>query len=273
MATASESIAQWKAKVSLVGGTGVGKTSLIRRYVRDEFDDRYIITLGTKVSKRVVDLEFPPAGQLRVDLTLWDTMGEEFLRPTLYDTVLGGAKGVIVVCDVTDPKSIDPLMSWIDLGRRVRGDVPIQILLNKSDLIRSDEVVTRSLRIGRQQQAHCYLTSAKTGGNVVGAFEDLARRIAASTFAERNIEMDDVSHDILATTATEPRSVQDILAKTRVPLPALQSRLELLTCQGHLRVNSMEIGPDGRPFLKYVATGQGPAPAVASSGGGASRTP
>src|SRR3990172_2090937 len=84
--SADDPTAQWKAKVCLVGGTGVGETSLIRRDVQDAFDDQYLIALGTKVVKRVVELEFPQVGSVRVDLTLWDTMGEELVRPTLFPT-------------------------------------------------------------------------------------------------------------------------------------------------------------------------------------------
>jgi len=259
--SADDPTAQWKAKVCLVGGTGVGKTSLIRRYVQDAFDDRYLITLGTKVVKRVVELEFPQVGSVRVDLTLWDTMGEEFLRPTLFDTVLGGAKAVVVVVDVTDPRTLAPMNAWIDLSRQVSAETPIQILLNKSDLPPSKDVLVEALEVGRQKNAPCYMTSAKTGNNVVSAFEDLARRIAAKTYGERDDGLDPVGKQIISHAASRERTLQDFLILTRLPTTILQAHLEMLVGRGRLRIVSLDIGPDGCPVIKYTA-GTAPTPSA-----------
>jgi GTPase SAR1 family protein len=69
-----------KVKVCLVGESAVGKTSLVRRFVLDEFDDRYISTLGTKVSKKEIIVEGENGHEpIMVDLTIWDIMGEKGL--------------------------------------------------------------------------------------------------------------------------------------------------------------------------------------------------
>ncbi len=68
-----------KAKICLIGEAAVGKTSLIRRYVEDAFDDKYISTLGAKVSKKELVLD-SPSGPLNVDMTIWDIMGEKGFR-------------------------------------------------------------------------------------------------------------------------------------------------------------------------------------------------
>src|SRR2546425_13280083 len=65
-----------KTKVCLVGEAAVGKTSLIRRFVQDEFDDRYITTLGAKVSKREMTFETRDRTKIDMDMTVWDIMGE-----------------------------------------------------------------------------------------------------------------------------------------------------------------------------------------------------
>src|SRR5207253_4979715 len=90
-----------KAKVCLVGDVAVGKTSLIRRFVQDEFDDRYITTLGAKVSKREMQFGTPDRTQIHMDMTVWDIMGEKGFRDLLKEAFFHGAKGVVAVCDLT----------------------------------------------------------------------------------------------------------------------------------------------------------------------------
>src|SRR3990170_4859691 len=70
-----EAVTTRKYKLCLIGGNGVGKTSLIRRFVLDEFDDRYITTIGTKVSKKDVVVENPPS-KTNVTLMIWDITAE-----------------------------------------------------------------------------------------------------------------------------------------------------------------------------------------------------
>jgi len=259
-----------KAKVVLLGGLGVGKTSLIRRYVLDEFDDRYIVTLGAKVSKRPVDVEFPGLGPVRVDMTVWDTMGEESLRPTLTDIVLHGVKGVLAVCDVSDARTITPMASWVSLAARHRSDVPVQVLVNKSDLPPRSEVVAGALGVGRRHIAPCYLTSAKTGDNVRAAFEDLALRIATRAVAEMDARLDPVSLGMVVEASARPRSLADFAEATGLSGHAVLGRAESLVRRGYLRVASIDLGPDGRPAVGFSATGKTFPPLAA---GAATRSP
>src|SRR5438094_8381169 len=84
-----------KTKVCLVGEAAVGKTSLIRRFVQDEFDDRYITTLGAKVSKREMAFETPDRTKIHMDMTVWDIMGEKGFRELLKDAYFYGANGIL----------------------------------------------------------------------------------------------------------------------------------------------------------------------------------
>ncbi|MGI0148439.1 MAG: GTP-binding protein, partial [Thermoplasmata archaeon] len=61
-----------KVKVCLVGEHAVGKTSLIKRYVLNEYDDRYIVTLGAKVSKKELALSPKGGDPIQMDMTIWD---------------------------------------------------------------------------------------------------------------------------------------------------------------------------------------------------------
>src|SRR5438093_9676315 len=89
-----------KAKVCLVGDVAVGKTSLIKRFVQDQFDDRYIATVGTKVTKKSVDVVWKGASAT-LDMMVWDIMGEKGFRALLRDAYFEGSQGVLAVCDVT----------------------------------------------------------------------------------------------------------------------------------------------------------------------------
>src|SRR5256885_14767503 len=82
-----------KAKVCLVGDVAVGKTSLIRRFVQDEFDDRYIATVGTKVTKKTVDVSWKGAPAM-LDMMVWDIMGEKGFRELLREAYFHGTPGV-----------------------------------------------------------------------------------------------------------------------------------------------------------------------------------
>ncbi|MCK4442985.1 MAG: GTP-binding protein [Thermoplasmata archaeon] len=168
-----------KMKICLIGEGAVGKTSLIRRFVLDEFDDKYLQTLGTKVSKK--ELEIPADGDspaIQVDMTIWDIMGQKGFRELLKDAYFYGAKGIIAVCDVTRRTTLEELDDWIEGVYSVSGRVPIQFLANKSDL--EDKLAMNAKDLEQATKAYdsrYYFTSARTGLNVEQAFRELALRV------------------------------------------------------------------------------------------------
>src|SRR3989449_3200053 len=82
-----------KTKVCLVGEAAVGKTSLVRRYVLDQFEDKYITTLGAKVSKKEMEFDVPDRDlHVQMDITIWDIMGEKGFRELLKDAYFYGAR-------------------------------------------------------------------------------------------------------------------------------------------------------------------------------------
>lgn len=167
-----------KAKICLVGEPAVGKTSLIRRYVLDEFDDEYIATMGAKVTKKEVEISNERVGNLTVSLLIWDIMGDKGFRELYKEAFFHGAQGVIAVCDVTRGESLSGLRSWIDLVSNVAGNIPTHFLGNKMDL-KEGIVITESdvKRISDSYESSYFLTSAKTGENVEKAFLEVARRV------------------------------------------------------------------------------------------------
>jgi small GTP-binding protein len=169
-----------KMKICMVGEGAVGKTSLIRRFVLDEFDDKYLQTLGTKVSKKEMVVDYPEKGvEIQIDMTVWDIMGQKGFRELLKEAYFYGAKGVIAVCDVTRKDTLAELDDWIEGVYSVTGKVPIEFLANKVDLIENKAIADNDLeQASRAYDSRFYFTSAKTGENVEEAFKQLAEKIA-----------------------------------------------------------------------------------------------
>ncbi|MCJ2531553.1 MAG: GTP-binding protein [Candidatus Thermoplasmatota archaeon] len=168
-----------KVKICLVGEGAVGKTCLIRRFVHDEFEDRYISTLGAKVSKREIIVDGANGGEVAVDMTIWDIMGEKGFRELLKEAYFHGAQGVLAVCDLTRRDTLYDLHDWVKAVNKVTGDIPVQFLANKKDLADQRSFEDKEMESVAAKYNSAFLsTSAKTGDNVSEAFEKLARMIA-----------------------------------------------------------------------------------------------
>ena len=173
-----------KRKVILLGDGAVGKTSLIRRFVVDKFDDKYITTIGTKIT--VKELQITVDEEVTyLKFQIWDILGQKgYTR--LYNTSFPGTSGVFLVADITRKKTLESLERyWIPEVQNIVGDVPFVILANKSDLINSAEFGEIELKeFASKYEAPFYLTSAKTGGNVNKAFYVLGKRMVNFLDAE-----------------------------------------------------------------------------------------
>src|SRR5437016_10287334 len=84
-------------KITLAGNPGVGKTSLTRRFVTDTFEERYISTLGTKISSKEFAVDDPsrPGSSVTVSAAIWDIMGNHQFRELLKDAFFMNAGGVL----------------------------------------------------------------------------------------------------------------------------------------------------------------------------------
>ncbi|MBI4416586.1 MAG: GTP-binding protein [Euryarchaeota archaeon] len=166
-------MASYKKKVVVLGDGAVGKTSLVRRFVIDEFSDEYITTIGAKATKKDITVEVDGQGS-DVSIILWDVLGQKG-----YSEVQAGAlqqaKGVVVVYDVSRPETHDSLEHyWIPRVWRLVGRIPAVIFANKVDLLAEPALEAASLEVMcRRYGCNGYVTSAKTGENVEAAFRAL----------------------------------------------------------------------------------------------------
>lgn len=158
-------------KICLLGDGAVGKTSLIRRYVFDEFDDEYIMTIGTKVSKKSMEVD-----KNELTLMIWDILGQKE-HTSLHSAYYKGASGAIIVCDFTNKKSMENLTRWVDDFRGVAGNVPVVIAVNKQDIKNKAYLFEEAKKIADNYGAPAIPTSAKTGKNVELLFKMIGERV------------------------------------------------------------------------------------------------
>lgn len=177
----------YKLKLCLIGEGNVGKTSLIKKYVFDQFDEKYVCTIGTKVTKKVIKVQRPNGdGEFDISLMIWDIMGQQGFRQLLQDSYFFGAQGIIGVCDVTRKNTLGELNSWMDAVQSVTNKIPAVFLGNKCDLKDWQEVELSDLNslASRYVNAKAYLSSAKTGQNVDTCFNRLGDIIIKNMLGE-----------------------------------------------------------------------------------------
>ncbi|MBZ5511250.1 MAG: GTP-binding protein [Acidobacteriia bacterium] len=154
-------------KICMVGAFGVGKTSLVARFVYTKFSEKYQTTVGVKIDKKVVQ---HPAGD--INLILWDLAGEDALT-TVRPAHLKGASGYILVMDGLRRNTLEVA---IDLHGRVSeavGAVPFVCVVNKADLRETWEIQQSDLDNLVSRGWTVVETSAKTGAAVEGVFQTL----------------------------------------------------------------------------------------------------
>ena len=159
-------------KLCMLGGFGVGKTSLVARFVSSLFSDRYLTTVGVKIDKKIV-----PIGSEEMTLMLWDLYGEDEFQ-TVRESYLRGASGYLLVADGTRHATLDTATALQQKAESVLGPVPFLLLLNKADLDTEWQVDERALWKIAERGWSVLKTSAKTGAGVDEAFAKLARTMA-----------------------------------------------------------------------------------------------
>ena len=160
-------------KVCVLGAYGVGKTSLIRRYVQSIFSDTYLTTVGVKIDKKTVTV----GGDL-LTLLLWDIAGEDGVS-TIRMSYVRGAAGYFLVADGTRPETLENARSIQSRVTAEIGPVPFLLLLNKADLQEHWELSRDPVEALEHEGWTILRTSAKTGHGVEEAFQEIARRLIA----------------------------------------------------------------------------------------------
>lgn len=161
-------------KICLLGGFGVGKTSLVSRFVHSIFSDKYLTTIGVKIEKKSLDLPQTP-----VELVIWDIYGHDDFQK-LRVSYLRGASGYLLVADGTRRETLDTAVEVQRLAEGTLGRVPFILAVNKADLRSAWQIDEAAIEDRKRAGWHVVQTSAKTGDMVEGAFSTLGNRMLAA---------------------------------------------------------------------------------------------
>ncbi|NOX62064.1 MAG: GTP-binding protein [Chloroflexi bacterium] len=163
-------IPTFQRKICLLGDFAVGKTSLIRRFVYNRFEEEYLATIGVLVSRKEVIL---PHGI--VNLLLWDLAGgETFVH--MEEAYYRGAAGALVVADITRPDTFGLLNVYATSFLAINPQAALVFAINKVDLKEDfTEASKRAQDLSARWGAPHFFTSALSGEQVQTAFVTLAR--------------------------------------------------------------------------------------------------
>jgi GTPase SAR1 family protein len=158
-----------RRKVCLLGAPGVGKTSLARRFVEDAYDEDFESKVAMGIFKGTLVL-----GEASLEMMLWDP-GESAAWGQFDRSFISGASGLAFVVDATEPRTLDHLLEAQVKWRGFIGSRPSILLVNKADL--TSEFALKKPQLDAAARVDWYVAhaSAKTGYNVMEAFERLGK--------------------------------------------------------------------------------------------------
>ncbi len=196
-----------KRKVLLLGDGAVGKTSLIKKFVLDKFDDKYIATIGSKVTKKELEIE-NNGESIYLTLMVWDVLGQKGFKGIQVAT-FKGADGVIFVCDFTRKETFDSLEEyWLPILGERGTKMKKVFVANKSDLEQNAKFSLSELNeLASKHSSDAYLSSAKTGENVEELFLALGKTLmgveSVGDEPEEPINLDELPDEIDVVEATD----------------------------------------------------------------------
>ena len=163
-------------KILLLGDTSVGKTCFLKRYTEDTFQDAYLSTIGFDFKFKMVTLK----NGKQVKVQLWDTAGQERFR-TIAKSYYKGAHGIILIYDVSNPKTYDNIKKWLaQIKEEASSKVCIILVANKID--HEERVVTEEQgeKLAKSFNLKIFESSAKENINVTEAFQEVIENISVN---------------------------------------------------------------------------------------------
>jgi small GTP-binding protein len=159
-------------KIIIIGAIGVGKTSIIERYISNKFIVGERMSISCEIQEKTIDLD----SETKVNLKIVDTAGEERYM-SLPNQYFKDCQGAIIMYDITEKNSFNKIKDWLNiLKEKAPEKIVIMLAGNKSDLYCLKADLEDELNPYKEKYKH-YEISAKTGNNISLIFEDLAKKI------------------------------------------------------------------------------------------------
>ena len=160
-------------KILIAGDGGVGKTTLLHRYIKGNFLKDTDMTMGVEFFSKKLKI-----GEYEIDLQLWDFGGQEQFRHLLPKYILG-AHGALLLFDLTRTGTLFNLEDWVNIIRKHDPNLPILFIGSKLDII--DEIQVDDDYILELKEEFKFFdslkVSSKTGENISDIFETITRKI------------------------------------------------------------------------------------------------
>ena len=224
-------------KVLVIGNARCGKTSTIRRFIQDEFSDKYVSTIGADFVEKIIKYD----EHLTISLQLWDIAGQDrfakFTRGYFRE-----AKGAVIVCDITRANTIDAVVHWkneIDSCCKHLNngaDIPVIMIANKSDLL-VDPMGALDLGVNLQKCVEknniieWFRASAKSGQHVKDAFQCLLDRMVEDHRAQK--EEDKNLADDSKTVNNEEHVAPEVIRLSQTPRQYRAVKQKGFACDCH----------------------------------------
>ena len=170
-------------KLVLLGESAVGKSSIVHRFVKDQFDEFRESTIGAAFLTQTVLLP----NNITIKFEIWDTAGQERYK-SLAPMYYRNANCAIIVYDITQESSLEKAKQWVkELQRQANQDIIIALAGNKLDLAESDPVKRKikkedAFSYSREENLLFFEVSAKTGEGVKNIFENIAKKLPIDDF-------------------------------------------------------------------------------------------
>ncbi|MBN1153551.1 GTP-binding protein [candidate division KSB1 bacterium] len=169
---------QISKKICMLGSFGVGKTSLVRRFVYDKFDEKYLSTIGVQISQKTIEsLKDHNKRNVLLRFILWDIAHIEKINDVIKN-YFRGSHGAIIVCDITRTQTFSDLELFLKPYLQMNPTSKLAFVANKIDLVDDSKFkMEQLLHIEKLYQSKFIFTSSKTGENVEKLFINLGKSI------------------------------------------------------------------------------------------------